>query len=179
MHIWAAYGRYKAPFLKRHCSALPCRDESLIASPRLLPGNSYKHLDDARVGKGHVTASAVTSPVSTVTQQLKHRWKERFPRVRSGVYWRDWDSFMSEFLVGGSHVRFVVGEDLIVWIEDFKCDVKTLCVLQCSNNWSVWLIVCVLRAVARRQLVKMKNPTACATVCCKWCKSVIALYCCM
>jgi hypothetical protein len=38
-----------------------------IASPRLLPGNSYKHLDNARVGKGHVTASAVT-------QQLK-----RFP----------------------------------------------------------------------------------------------------
>jgi hypothetical protein len=26
-------------------------DESLIASPRLLPGNSYKHLDDAR-GEG-------------------------------------------------------------------------------------------------------------------------------
>jgi hypothetical protein len=40
------------------------RDESRIASPRLLPGNSYKHLDDARVGKGYVTAS-------TVTQQLK------------------------------------------------------------------------------------------------------------
>jgi hypothetical protein len=35
-------------------------------------------------GKGHVTASAVTSRVSTVTQQLK-----RFPRVRSRVYRRD------------------------------------------------------------------------------------------
>jgi hypothetical protein len=55
-----------------------------IASPRLLPGNSYKHLDDARVGKGHVTASAVTSRVSTVIQQLKC-----FPRVRLGVYRRD------------------------------------------------------------------------------------------
>jgi hypothetical protein len=32
--------------------ALPCRDESRIASPRLLPGNRYKILDDARVGKG-------------------------------------------------------------------------------------------------------------------------------
>jgi hypothetical protein len=49
------------------CRAEPSRDESRIASPRLLPGNSYKYLDDARVGKGHVTASAVT-------QQLK-----RFP----------------------------------------------------------------------------------------------------
>jgi hypothetical protein len=42
-------------------------NESHIASHRLaslLPGNSYKHLDDARVGKGHVTTS-------TVTQQLK------------------------------------------------------------------------------------------------------------
>jgi hypothetical protein len=48
-------------------------DESCIASPRLLPGNSYKHLDNARVGKGHVTASAVT-------QQLKH-----FSLVRSRV----------------------------------------------------------------------------------------------
>jgi hypothetical protein len=36
-----------------------------VASPHLvLPGNSYKHLDDARVGKGHVTAQAVTSRVS-------------------------------------------------------------------------------------------------------------------
>jgi hypothetical protein len=42
-----------------------------IASPRLLPGNSYKHLDDARVGKGHVTALAVT-------QQLK-----RFPACQT------------------------------------------------------------------------------------------------
>jgi hypothetical protein len=39
-----------------------------VASPHLvLPGNSYKHLDDARVGKGHVTVPAVTSPVSNDT----------------------------------------------------------------------------------------------------------------
>jgi hypothetical protein len=69
--------------------ALPCRDESRIASPHLLPGNSYKHLGDARVGKGHMSASAVMSGVSTVAQQLKHRWKECFPRVRSRVYRRD------------------------------------------------------------------------------------------
>jgi hypothetical protein len=51
--------------------AEPSRHESRIASPRLLPGNSYKHLDDARVGKGHVTASAVS-------QQLK-----RFPACQT------------------------------------------------------------------------------------------------
>jgi hypothetical protein len=37
----------------------PSREKVAIrfASPHLvLPGNSYKHLDDARVGKGHVTA---------------------------------------------------------------------------------------------------------------------------
>jgi hypothetical protein len=33
----------------------------------MLPGNSYKHLDDARVGKVHVTAPAVTSRVSDDT----------------------------------------------------------------------------------------------------------------
>jgi hypothetical protein len=59
------------------CLAEPSRvtyrvESPRLASPRLLPGNSYKHLDDARVGKGHVTASAVTSRV--------------FPHVRSKVY---------------------------------------------------------------------------------------------
>jgi hypothetical protein len=62
----------------------PSLAESRIASHHLLPGNSYKHLYDARVGKGHVTASAVTSLFSTVTQQL-----ERFLRVRSRFYRRD------------------------------------------------------------------------------------------
>jgi hypothetical protein len=54
----------KQCFLRaEQCQAV---NESLIASHHLasLPGNSYKHLDDARVEKGHVTAS-------TVTQQLK------------------------------------------------------------------------------------------------------------
>jgi hypothetical protein len=41
-----------------------CRAVTSRASPHLLPGNSYKHFDHARVGKGHVTASAVTSRVS-------------------------------------------------------------------------------------------------------------------
>jgi hypothetical protein len=47
------------------------RDELLIVSPHLLPGTTYKHLDNARVGKGHMTAS-------TVTQQLK-----RFPACQT------------------------------------------------------------------------------------------------
>jgi hypothetical protein len=69
-----------------------------------------------------VTASAVTSRVSTVTQQLKHRWKDRFPHVRSRVYRRDCSSFTSEFSVADSRGSFVVGEDR-------ECDLKTLSVL--------------------------------------------------
>jgi hypothetical protein len=39
------------------------------------------------------------------------------------------------------------------------------------------LIIPVLRSVARRRLVTTKNPSARETVCCKVCKSKIALYC--
>jgi hypothetical protein len=133
----------------------PCREEpssdvtwrvanllasSSIASPRLLPGNSYKHLDDARVGRGHVTASAVTSHVSTVTQQLK-----RFLRVRARVYRRDWSSFrrssqweiaVSSWLeiavvLGSREPRKVRSED-----EELTCDWKDW--FMC-NFWSVRL----------------------------------------
>jgi hypothetical protein len=41
----------------------PCRAESRIPSHRsasLLPGNSYKYMDDATIKKGHVTALAAT-----------------------------------------------------------------------------------------------------------------------
>jgi hypothetical protein len=34
----------------------------------------------------------------------------------------------------------------------------------------------VLRSAARRRLVKTQNPSTCATVNCKMCKSAIALY---
>jgi hypothetical protein len=47
--------------------AVTSRSSRRIALPPLLPGSSSKHLDNARVGKSHVTASAVK-------QQLK-----RFP----------------------------------------------------------------------------------------------------
>jgi hypothetical protein len=39
------------------------------------------------------------------------------------------------------------------------------------------VLVSVLRSVARRRLVKTEKPSACATVECKACKSVVALYC--
>jgi hypothetical protein len=59
---------------------------------------------------------------------------------------------------------------VLLWIENFMC-----------NSSGVWfneiVIVCVLRSVARRWLVKTGNPSACATVICKWCKWVTALYC--
>jgi hypothetical protein len=155
--------------------AVTSRASRRIPSPRLFPGNSYKHLDDARVGKGHVTTSAVTSRVSAVTQQLK-----RFPRVRSRVYRRDWSSFTSQCSIADNRGWFVVGDDLIVWIEDLRCEWKTFFV--CSI-WSVWfnetVIIPVLRSVAGKRLVETGSACACATVCCKWCKSAIALYCCI
>jgi hypothetical protein len=61
--------------------------------------------------------------------------------------------------------------------EGLACDLKTL--FMC-NIWSVWLnetvLVSVLRSVAGRRLVKTENPSACATVNWKLCKSAIALY---
>jgi hypothetical protein len=67
--------------------------------------------------------------------------------------------------MGDNHRRFVIEEERIMKIEDFMCDIE------------VRLIIPVLRAVARRRLVETENPSACKTVCCKWSKSAIALYC--
>jgi hypothetical protein len=62
--------------------------------------------------------------------------------------------------------------------ENGACDLKTLIMY---NIWSVWLsetvLASVLRSVTRRRLVKTENPSACATVKWKVCKSAIALYC--
>jgi hypothetical protein len=41
----------------------------------------------------------------------------------------------------------------------------------------IWVLVSVLRSVARRRPVETKNPSACATVNCQVWKSAIALYC--
>jgi hypothetical protein len=51
------------------CLVVPLPAPPHISSPHLLLSDSFKHLDDARVGVGHMTVSAVTSRVSTVTQQ--------------------------------------------------------------------------------------------------------------
>jgi hypothetical protein len=51
------------------CRVVPSRDPPRRATPRMWLSDSCKHLDDARVGMGNVTASAMTSCVSTVMQQ--------------------------------------------------------------------------------------------------------------
>jgi hypothetical protein len=110
-------------------------------------------------------------------QHWRNNWSI-FPRVRSRVYRRDCSSFTSQFSMWDNRGRFVVGEELIVWIEEFKCECKTSFV---RNVWSEWfneiIIIPVLRSVAGKRLVETENHSACATVCCKWCKSAIALYC--
>jgi hypothetical protein len=65
-------------------SAVPWRVAQRLASLRLVccQATAINTWMTQEWGKGHVTTSAVTSCVSTVTQQLKRRWKERFLRVR-------------------------------------------------------------------------------------------------
>jgi hypothetical protein len=53
-----------------------------------------------------------------------------------------------------------------------KCDCKILGVIPVV----IEVQVSVLRSVARRRLVETENPSACATVNWKVCKSAIALY---
>jgi hypothetical protein len=71
-------------------------------------------------------------------QQWRHafqQWRNNWSIVGRSVcrvsdHGRDWSSFMGEFSVADSCGRFVVGEDLIVWIGNWKCDMKALFVLQ-------------------------------------------------
>jgi hypothetical protein len=76
---------YNIETLPRLCNSrrssvvsVPCRAELNLAEASwtepLSPDNSYKHLDNARVGKGHVTALATT-------QQLKAFSHMSDPRV--------------------------------------------------------------------------------------------------
>jgi hypothetical protein len=44
-----------------------------------------------------------------------------------------------------------------------------------ASQW-FYVLVSVLRSVARRRLVETENPSACATVNCKLCKLATALY---
>jgi hypothetical protein len=70
--------RFRAYTIADEAVFSPCRAEPNLAEASgtepLSPGNSYKHLDNARVGKGHVTALATT-------QQLKAFSRMSDPRV--------------------------------------------------------------------------------------------------
>jgi hypothetical protein len=117
-----------------------------IASSRLLPGNSYKHLDDARVGKGHVTASAVTSRVrSDATIKAFFRKSDQgFIGVRS----------RSDQLVLESSREFSVADSRgrsVAKIKNWRVIRRTdSCVI-----FGVWnCYSCVLRAVASKRLMK-------------------------
>ena len=57
---------------------------------------------------------------------------------------------VSQFSVEDSHGKFTVGEDC----EDLTCDLKTLCVLQCTDIWSVTVVVPVLKFIARKSTGK-------------------------
>jgi hypothetical protein len=185
--------------------AKPCRDESRITLPRLLPGNSYKHLDDARVGR-------VTWPRLQwrhAFQQRRNNWSvsrvsdqgfigETEARLRVSSWWeiagvldgrqlwnvRSWRR--ADRVNWRLHVSsFQLRERIIaaVRIPLFKVVLGMICEeCFCEEKIYVWHLKCetvvasVLRAVAGRRLVEFENPSACATVCCKWCKRVIALY---
>jgi hypothetical protein len=123
-------------------------------SPNSLPGNSYKHLNDARVGMGHLTStcSKMTSRVSPNSRALFFRMSDQ--------------GFIEET---EAHLQAVLGErklrkvsslrelwSVLLWREDL-CVI--LAVWNCGSS--------VLRSVARRRLVETENPSACEMVDCK------------
>jgi hypothetical protein len=142
-----------APSRAEPSRAEPSRavNESLIESHRsasLLPGNSNKYLDDARIRKGHVTALAAT-------QQWKH-----FPACQI-------QGFIG--VCSSSTVQFQMRRR--EWSNTFSSVLK-------SSRRELWnCYSCVLKAVAGKRLVEIENPSACATGVGKLCKSTIAAYC--
>jgi hypothetical protein len=60
--------------------------------------------------------------------------------------------------MGDNRGWFVVEEEMIVWIEDFKCECKSFLVY---NIWSVWfnetIIIPVLRSVTGKRLVETEK----------------------
>jgi hypothetical protein len=87
-----------------------------IASSRSLPGNSYKHLGDARVGMGHMTESAVMSRVSIVLHN-RSTFGRSVSRVSDQGFIGETEVRLQWLSVGDNRGRFVVGEDLILWLE--------------------------------------------------------------
>jgi hypothetical protein len=141
-------GVFSVPSRAKLSSAVLWLVACRLATPRLICCQAT-----AINRRDHVTVSAVTSRILTVTQQLKHRWKDRFPLLRSRVYKRDWSSFTNSswweiavVLAADSRRRFVVGEDLIVWIEDFMWAVFSWVIVFSSDpeewievEWSEWV----------------------------------------
>jgi hypothetical protein len=124
--------------MKRYFSvpsrALPFRDMSHLASPHSLPGNSYKHLDDTRVGTGHVTAC---SEVMSAFPQWRNNRRTLFSHVSDQGFIGETEAHVrvvfSEFSAADSCGIFVVGEDLIVWIGDFVWAVFSWVIVQFSS----------------------------------------------
>jgi hypothetical protein len=71
-------------------------------------------------------------------------------------------------------------EDLTCDWEDYVCDSAVMQEVLLEDLGVIllviWVRASVFRYVARRRLAETENPSACATVYCKVCKSAIALY---
>jgi hypothetical protein len=149
-----------SPCRAEQCQAEPSRGEPSrtklwtshssrrIVSPPLLPGNSYKHLDEARVGNGHMTASAVPSRVSSdAIKAFSHLSDAGFIGVRSSSYQPVLRS-SRELLIADSRGRLLV--KMTKWRVNRRTD---LCVI--IEVWNCYS--CVLRAVAGKRLVETEK----------------------
>jgi hypothetical protein len=158
----------------------PCRAESRsavpwrVASPRLLPDNSYK--------------TWMTQDWEMVTwprQQWRHafqQWRNNWSTVGRRVS-RVSDQGSSFTSSSRWEIAVVLGRRrrAVVSSERVSCNstsVKSRFYMECVIKWDCYNS-CVLRSVTRRQLVETENLSACATVNLKVCKWAIALYFCI
>jgi hypothetical protein len=115
-------------------------------------------------------------------QQWRNNWST-VGRSVSRIYRRDWSSLTSSsrWEIAVVLGEFSVGDGVPVWLVKKRVShesrsVKWRFYVECVIKWDCYNS-CVLRSVARRRLVETGNPSACATVNCKVCKSAIALHC--